>query len=141
VNQGLGFFCRSVFVSVAFTCTLTSLAPAYGAETNAKIEKHARKVEKRVAKFRTGTVVQVDLRDDSEALGSLRNVADGSFEITNADSNKVQTFEYTDVARVKQAKEYIGEGSEPDHHFHHWLPVLISAAAVGGGVAAYEAVR
>jgi hypothetical protein len=53
----------------------------------------------------------------------------------------VQTFNYADVTRVRKTKEYIGAGSEPEHHFHHWVPVLIVAAAAGGGIAAYEATR
>jgi hypothetical protein len=75
------------------------------------------------------------------ALGSLGDVSDASFQITNADSNKVQTFNYADVTRVKRTNEYIGAGSGPEHHFHHWIPVLVVAAAAGGGIAAYEAVR
>jgi hypothetical protein len=53
----------------------------------------------------------------------------------------VQTFNYADVSRVKRMKEYIGAGSESEHGFHHWIPVLIVAAAAGGGIGAYEAIR
>jgi len=74
-------------------------------------------------------------------MGSLGDVSDATFQITNSDSNKVETFDYADVARVTKGKEYIGAGSESGTHFHHWIPVLIVAAAAGGGVAAYEATR
>ena len=67
--------------------------------------------------------------------------SDGTFQITNSESNKLQTFNYFDVTRVKKTNEYIGAGSEPGRHFHHWIPVFVAAAAAGGGVAAYEAVR
>jgi hypothetical protein len=123
-----------VFASIA-------LVPISRAESSIRTEKHSRKIEKKVAKYRTGTLLQVDFRDNSVALGSLGDVSDASFQITNADSNKVQTFNYSDVTRVKRTNEYIGAGSGPEHHFHHWIPVLIVAAAAGGGIAAYEAIR
>ena len=128
-----------MFVAIAFA--LIALAPASRAASSANTEKHTRKIEKKVAKYRTGTLLQVDFRDNSEALGFLGDVSGATFQITNADSNKLQTFNYDDVTRVKKTKEYIGAGSEPEHHFHHWVPVLIGAAAVGGGIAAYEAIR
>jgi hypothetical protein len=123
-----------VFASIA-------LVPISRAESSIRTEKHSRKIEKKVAKYRTGTLLQVDFRDNSVALGSLGDVSDASFQITNADSNKVQTFNYSDVTRVKRTNEYIGAGSGSEHHFHHWIPVLIGAAAAGGGIAAYEAIR
>ena len=122
------------FASIALTATIQAQSPA-------KIEKHARKIEKRLAKYRTGTFVQVDLQDRSQAMGSLGDVSDATFQITDSDNNKVETFGYANVARVNKAKEYIGAGSEPGHHIHLLVPVLIVAAAAGGGVAAYEATR
>jgi hypothetical protein len=129
----------SLLIAVAFASI--ALAPTIRAQSSEKIEKHAQKIEKRLAKYHTGTLMQVDFRDNSEALGTLGDVSDATFQITNSESNKVQTFNYADVTRVKKTKEYIGAGSGPEHHFHHWVPVLIVAAAAGGGVAAYEATR
>jgi hypothetical protein len=141
MNRFLRFLRSNSLLLVAIAFASIALAPTSRAESSAKIEKHARKIEKRLAKYRTGTLLQVDFRDNSEALGSLGDVSDATFQITNADSNKVQTFNFADVARVRKTKEYIGAGSEPEHHFHHWVPVLIVAAAAGGGIAAYEATR
>jgi hypothetical protein len=141
MNRFLRFPRRSSCLLAAVAVASIALAPTIHAQSSAKIEKHARKIEKRLVKYRTGTFVQVDLQDRSEAMGSLGDVSDATFEITNADSNKVQTFNYADVARVSKGKEYIGAGSEPGRHFHHWVPVIIVAAAAGGGIAAYEATR
>jgi hypothetical protein len=134
--------CQS-YLLVAVIILMVGFAPTSRAESDAslKTEKHARKIEKKLTKYRAGSLVQVDFRDNSVALGSLGEVSDGTFQITNSESNKVQTFNYFDVTRVKKTNEYIGAGSEPGHHFHHWVPVLIVAAAAGGGVGAYEAIR
>ena len=48
--------------------------------------------------------MQVDFRDNSEALGFLGDVSGATFQITNADSNKLQTFNYDDVTHVKKTK-------------------------------------
>jgi hypothetical protein len=141
MNSFLRFLRRSSLLLVAIAFLVAGFVPACRAQSSEKIEKHAQKIEKRVAKYRTGTLLQVDFRDNSEALGSLGDVSDATFQITNAESNKVQTFNYADVMRVKKTKEYIGAGSGPERHFHHWVPVLIVAAAAGGGIAAYEATR
>ena len=141
MNRILSFLRCNSLLLVAIAFASIALAPASRAESSEKLEKHARKIEKKLAKYRTGTLLQVDLRDNSEALGSLGDVSDATFQITNADSNKVQTFSYADVTRVRKTKEYIGAGSEPEHHFRLWVPVVIAAAAAGGGIAAYEATR
>jgi len=141
MNRILRFLRSNSLLLVAIVFASIALAPISRAESSAKVEKHARKIEKQLAKYRTGTLLQVDFRDNSRALGSLRDVSDATFQVTNADSNKLQTFNYADVTRVKKTKEYIGAGSEPGRHFHHWIPVLVVAAAVGGGIGAYEAIR
>ena len=141
MNRILRFLRSNSLLLVAIAFLLIALTPASRAESSEKSEKHARKIEKRLTKYRTGTLLQVDFRDNSEALGSLRDVSDATFQVTNAESNKVQTFNYADVTRVKKTKEYIGAGSGPERHFHHWVPVFIVAAAASGGVAAYESMR
>jgi hypothetical protein len=141
MNRILRFLRCNSLLLVAIAFASIALAPISRAQASEKIEKHSRKIEKKLTRYRTGSLVQVDFRDNSEALGSLGDVSDATFQITNADSNKVQTFNYADVTRVSKTKEYIGAGSGTEHHFHHWVPVLIVAAAAGGGIAAYEAVR
>jgi hypothetical protein len=137
----LRFLRRNSFPLVVVAFAFVILAPACRAESSEKLEKHARKIEKKLSKYRAGTFVEVDLRDSSAAEGSLGGLSNATFQITNADSNRVQTFNYADVARVKKTKEYIGAGSEPVHRVRLWVPVLIGAVAAGGGIAAYEATR
>ena len=123
---------------VAVTLLMAGFAPACRAESSAQTEKHTRKIEKKVAKYHTGTLLQVDFRDNSEALGFLSDASGATFQITNADSNKLQTFNYDDVTRVKKTREYIGAGSEPGRHFRLWVPVVAGALIAGGVVTAME---
>jgi hypothetical protein len=123
---------------IAVTLLIAGFGPAWGAELSAQTEKHTRKLEKKVARYRTGTLLKVDFRDNSEALGFLGDVSGATFQITNADSNKLQTFNYDDVTRVNKTKEYIGAGSEPAHHFRLWVPVVVGTLVAGGVVTAME---
>lgn len=141
MNRILRFLRSHSLLLAAIAFASIALAPTSRAESPVKAEKHARKIEKQLAKYRTGTLLQIDFRDNSQALGALRDVSDATFQITNADSNKLQTFNYADVTRVKKTNEYIGAGSETGRHFHHWIPVLVVAAAAGGGIGAYEAIH
>lgn len=142
MNRILRFLRCNSLLLVAIAFASIALAPTSRAESSAKVEKHSRKIEKKVARYRTGTLLQVDFRDNSQAMGYLDgSPSDATFQITDTDTNKVQTFNFADVSRVKKTNEYIGAGSEPGHHFHHWIPVFITAAAAGGGVAAYEAIH
>jgi hypothetical protein len=141
MNKILSFLrCNSCIV-VAGIFLIAGFGATCRAQSSEKIEKHSRKIEKKLTRYRTGSLVQVDFRDSSQALGTLGDVSDATFQVTNTESNKVQTFNYADVTHVSKTKEYIGAGSGPEHHFHHWVPVLVVAAAAGGGIAAYEAIR
>lgn len=141
MNRIPAFFGRGAFFAMAIVLALIALAPASHAQSAAKAEKHARKIERRLAKYRAGATIKVDFRDDSQAIGLLHGFNEANFQIANSDSNKLQTFQYADVTRVKKTREYIGAGSEPGHHMRLWVPLAVVAVAAGGGVAAYEAVR
>ena len=86
---------------IAVILLMVGFAPTCRAESSVNTEKRTRKLEKKVAKYHSGTLLQVDFRDNSEALGFLGDVSGATFQITNADSNKLQTFNYDDVTRVK----------------------------------------
>ena len=141
MNRFFRFFRRKSIVYVAIALTLIAIVPASHADSTARIDKHAHKIEKRLAKYRTGAYLRVDLRDNTRVLGSLGQLSDASFLLTSADSNRKMTISYADVAQVKKAKEYIGEGSEPAHHIPHLVPILIAVAAAGAAAAAVEIVR
>jgi hypothetical protein len=112
-----------------------TLAPA---QSSTPLDKHARRIEKRLTKYRQGTFLDFQFRDSSQTFGSLGPLSAASFQFTDADSNKTQTHYYSELAHVTNAKEYIGEGSEPRHHIHLLVPVIVGAGIAAGGIAAYE---
>jgi hypothetical protein len=132
---------RTFILPIAFALTFSSLLPGARAQSAPQLDKHARKIERHLAKYRKGTYLNVDLRDDSQIYGSLGSLAETSFQFTDSDSNKVETYSYSDIASVRNAKEYIGSGSEPGRHLHVPLPMLIVSGVVAAGAAAYLAIR
>jgi hypothetical protein len=126
-----------VVVALASTALLAATAPAQ-AQSSAPLDKHARRIEKRLAKFRQGTFLDFEFRDSSKTFGALGPLSPASFQFTDSDSNKTQTHLYSDLVHVKQAREYIGEGSEPRHHVRLLVPVLIGAGVAAAGIATYE---
>jgi len=132
---------RCSLLCLVFAFTLCAATPIARAQANPNLDRHARRVEKRLSKFRTGSYVQVELRDRSETIGALGDLSDSTFQLVNADTNRTETLAYTDVAQVSKGKESIGEGSEPGHHPRLLLPVLIGAAAAVAAVVAVEAFR
>jgi len=133
-NSAVHLLVATAFASLAL---LAAVAPA-GAQSSAPLDKHARKIEKRLAKFRQGTFLDFEFRDSSKTFGALGPLSSASFQFTDSDSNKTQTHLYSDLVQVKQAREYIGEGTEPRHHVRLLVPVIIGAAVAAGGIAAYE---
>ena len=65
MNRFFRFFRRNSIVHVAIAWALIAIVPASQAESAARIDKHARKIEKRLAKYRPGALLQIDLRDDT----------------------------------------------------------------------------
>jgi hypothetical protein len=131
-----------IFAALALgSLTLLAAAQLAQAQSSAPLDKHARRIEKRLTKFQQGTFLDFEFRDSSQTFGSLGALSATSFQFTDSDSNKTQTHLYAEVSEVKKAKEYIGEGSEPRHHVRLLLPVLIGAGAAAAGIATYEAVH
>ena len=141
MNRILRIPCRGSLMIVAVAWALLAMGSIAPAQSSAQLDKHARKIEKRLAKFQPGTYLDFDFRDSSQSYGSLGALSEVSFQFTNADSNLVETHSYTDLAHVKKAKEYIGAGSEGGRHVRMLVPVLIGAAAAGAAVAVVEVVR
>ena len=141
MSRFLRIFRRKSMVSVAITWSLIAFVPACQAQSVVPLDKHARKVEKRLVKFRPGAFLDFEFRDGSQTYGALGPLSDVSFQFINSDSNKTETHLYADVARVSKAKEYIGQGSGPKHHIRLLVPVLVGACVAAGGIAAYEVMR
>jgi len=117
---------------------LLATATLAQAQSPAPLDKHARRIEKRLTKFRQGALLDFEFRDSSQTFGSLGPLSAASFQFTDSDSNRLQTHSYADLAEVRRAKEYIGEGSEPRHHVRLLVPIIIGAGVAAGGIAAYE---
>jgi hypothetical protein len=141
MNRIFRILCRRSIIILVAAFTLIMVASACRAQSGPPLDKHARRIEKRLAKFRPGTYLDFEFRDSSSTFGSLGSLSAASFQFTDADSNKTQTHLYADLAHVKQAKEYIGEGSEPSHHVRLLVPILIGAGAAAAGIATYEALH
>jgi hypothetical protein len=135
------FVPRQSTILIFLACAFILTAPLAQAGSSNQADKHARKVEKRLAKYREGgAFLEVDLRDNSELMGYVAELSDSSFRFTDSDNNKTASFAYADVTHVKKTKEYIGAGSE-GRRVRLWVPLVLSAAAAGGAVAAFEATR
>lgn len=135
------FFAHRFVIVILIACACIAIAPVAQAKSSSQVDKHARKIEKRLAKYHRGAFLELDLRNDSVVMGTISDLSDASFHFTDADNNKTVTFAYADVDRVKKGTEFIGAGSESGHHVRLWVPVVIGAVAAGGAVAAYEATR
>jgi hypothetical protein len=109
-------------LALAFAFNLT--VPAGHAVSAKKLEKQARKIEAKLAKYPKGAFLEFHFRDGSRSTGSLGTLSEHSFSFTNSDTNGKETHNYSDVTKVKKGKTYIGTGSEKHHRFHipffHW---------------------
>ena len=123
---------------VAFTlCAAVSLVQA---QTNPTLDRHSRKMEKKLSKFRIGSYVQVQRRDSSETIGALGELSGSSFQLVNADTNRTETLAYDDITQVRAGNEYIGEGSAHSRR-RLLVPIVVGAAAAAAAVVAVEALR
>jgi hypothetical protein len=139
---GLNFnFARKSLFCLVIAFTICAAVPSAFAQQNPNLDKHARRIEKKLSKFRTGSYVQIDLRNNSTSLGSLGSLSESTFQVVDSDTNKAVTFAYSDVAGIHKGMAYIGEGSESGRHFHISIPVLIVTGAVVAGAATYLAIR
>ena len=129
------------YLPVVFLLGWIALAPAGRAASPAKLEKHARKIEKKLKQYRPGAFLEVDLRNGDPILGSLGKRSGATFQMVDADSNQLETIAYVDVIRVKRTQEYIGDDGNRPHSIRHWTPLLIGAAGAAAAGASYMAVR
>jgi hypothetical protein len=98
-----------VFVGTVTLCQARSLS---------KADKHAQKIEKKLAKFKTGTLLHLEFNNNTECSGTVNALLDTSFTFNNTDTNAKETHLYSDVSNVEKGKQYIGEGSAPKRHIH-----------------------
>lgn len=129
----------------AFVCMLLAPPPFSGmgvcrAESARHMEKHTRKMERKLAKYGPGTYLRIVFRDHSEILGVVGRLEPASFTFTDADSNATRSYRYADVASVDKSETYVGEGSRR-LHLPRRLLFGVAGAAAAGALAAFEMVR
>jgi beta-mannanase len=105
-------------VCLAAALVLIACVPACQARSVSKADKHAQKIAKTLARYKTGTLLHLEFSNNTECSGTLNTLSDTSFSFNNSDNNAKETHNYGDVTRVEKAKEYIGQGSAPKHHIH-----------------------
>ena len=59
-----------VAMALASVALLAAVPPAQ-AQSSAPLDKHARRIEKRLAKYRQGTFLDFEFRDSSQTFGAL----------------------------------------------------------------------
>lgn len=126
---------------VILSCLLIGSVPASPAQSGVHLDKHARKVHRKLAKYRSGSYLHLVMSDETNNYGALGALSEASFTFTNADSNATATYSYGDIDEVKTDKERIGEGTEPRRHIRHLVPILIGVAAAGAAGGIYAAER
>jgi hypothetical protein len=132
---------RTSAARLALASMLLACASAAQTQNSSQLDKHARKVQHQLAKFRAGSYLHLELRGDTDSYGAIGTLSGASFTFISADSNATTTYMYNDVDRVRTDKEVIGEGAEPHRHIRHLIPIVVTVAAAGAGAAVYEAVR
>lgn len=123
-------------IRLALAWMLLALLPAAQAQSAANLNKHERKIHKQLEQFPAGTYVNLELRDGSDRAGQLGDVAPSAFTLIDSDSNAQETHAYSEVVRVSESKEFIGEGSG-GHHFRAWVPVVVGMVAAGAAATAF----
>jgi len=109
---------RKLLVCLALVFAFSLSVPVGHAISAKGLEKQARKIESKLAKFPKGAFLRLRFRDGSESTGKLRTMSDKSFSFTNSESNTDETHSYSDVSDVDKGKTYIGKDSESHSRIH-----------------------
>lgn len=114
---------RSIFGGKSAFCLVVALAlvacvPVCQAKPGNKTDKQAQKIQKKLSKYKTGTLLHLEFTNNTECTGTLNTLSDTSFIFSNSDTNAQETHQYAEVSSVEKGKEYIGAGSAPKHHIH-----------------------
>jgi hypothetical protein len=128
-------------VRVVLAGALIACVPLCQAQSAPHLDKHARKIHHKLAKYPSGQYLHLMLRNSTDAYGALGELAPASFTFINADSNAAATYSYAEVDRIRTNKEAIGTGTAPRRHFRHLVPIVICVAAAGAAAAVVVAER
>ena len=103
---------------LAAALLLVACVPLCQARSGSKAEKHAQKVQKKLSKYRAGTLLHLEFNDNTECTGTVNTLSDTSFTFNNTETNAKESHNYSDVSNVDKGKTYIGQGSVPKRHIH-----------------------
>jgi hypothetical protein len=112
------FFGGKSALCLAAALVLVGCLPLCQAKSGSKVDKHAQKIEKKLSKYKTGTLLHLAFSNNTECTGTVNTLSDTSFTFNNSDTNAKETHLYSEVSSVEKGKEYIGAGSAPKHHIH-----------------------
>ena len=110
------FFGGKSALCLAAALILAGCVSVCQAQSGPKTDKHGQKIEKRLSRYKTGTLLHLEFNNSTECTGTVNTLADTSFTFNNTETNAKETHLYSDVSRVEKGKEYIGAGSTPKHH-------------------------
>ena len=111
-------FGRKSALCLAAALVLVACVPVCQAGSGTKSDKHAQKIEKKLAKYKTGTLLHLEFNNNTECTGTVKMLSEKSFTFNNSETNAEETHLYGDVSQVGKGKQYIGAGSAPKHHIH-----------------------
>lgn len=111
-------FGGKIVLCLGAALALVVCVPLCQAKSGSKSDKHAQKIEKKLSKYKTGTLLRVAFNDNTECTGTVNTLSDVSFTFNNSETNAKETHNYSDVSSVDKGKEYIGQGSAPKKHIH-----------------------
>jgi hypothetical protein len=112
------FFGGKPTLCLVAALVLVACVPVCQAGSESKADKRAQKIEKKLSKFKTGTLLHLELNNNTECTGTVNTLSDASFTFNNSENNAKETHLYSDVSSVEKGKEYIGQGSAPKRHIH-----------------------
>jgi hypothetical protein len=113
-----GFFSGKRLLCLAVAMVLVASVPVCQARSGSKAEKHAQKVQKKLSKYKPGTLLHLEFNDNAECTGTVNTLSDTSFTFNNSETNAKESHNYSDVSNVDKGKTYIGQGSTPKRHIH-----------------------
>jgi len=109
------FFGSRTLLCLAVVLAILACGSMCQASSVSKAEKHAQKIQKKLAHFKSGTLLHVSFNDNTECTGTVNTLADTSFTFNNTETNAKETHNYSDVSDVEKGKQYIGQGSVTKH--------------------------
>lgn len=118
-------FGRKAVLYLAAACVLAACVPLCQARTAPSADKqaqaaqkHAQKMQKKLSRFKAGSLIHLEFNNNTECTGKLLDLADSSFTLNNVETNAKETHNYSEVSNVEKGQEYIGKGSTSKKRGH-----------------------